>query len=89
MKIYIAFLLILLAWLQYRLWLGPDALVQQRELAASVAAQRAENARLAQRNAALARETAGLEHSRTAVEARARVELGMIGPGEIFYQIVE
>ena len=64
----------------------------RRELAAlqaRVEAQRAENAKLSQRNAALAADVAELKSGEAAVEDRARAELGMIKPGETFYRVVD
>ena len=82
-------LVVLLGWLQYRLWFGNGG---QREVAAlqrDVARQEAENARLRQRNDALAAEVHDLKSGEAAVEERARSELGMIRPGETFYRVVE
>ena len=82
-------LVVLLGWLQYRLWFGDGG---QREVAAlqgDVARQEAENARLRQRNDALAAEVHDLKSGEAAVEERARSELGMIRPGETFYRVVE
>ena len=82
-------LVVLLGWLQYRLWFGDGG---QREVAAlqeDVARQEAENARLHQRNDALAAEVQDLKSGEAAVEDRARSELGMIRPGEVFYRVVE
>ncbi|HET8819179.1 MAG TPA: cell division protein FtsB [Xanthomonadaceae bacterium] len=82
-------LVVLLGWLQYRLWFGAGG---QREVAAlqeDVARQDAENARLHQRNAALAAEVQDLKSGEAAVEERARSELGMIRPGETFYRVVD
>lgn len=82
-------LVVLLGWLQYRLWFGDGG---QREVAAlqeDVARQEAENARLGQRNDALAAEVQDLKSGEDAVEERARSELGMIRPGETFYRVVD
>ena len=82
-------LVVLLGWLQYRLWFGNGG---QREVAAlqeDVARQEAENARLHQRNDALAAEVQDLKSGEAAVEERARSELGMIRPGETFYRVVD
>ena len=82
-------LVVLLGWLQYRLWFGNGG---QREVAAlqeEVARQQDENARLGQRNDALAAEVQDLKSGEAAVEERARSELGMIRPGETFYRVVE
>ena len=45
--------------------------------------------RLLQRNQALGADVLDLKHGDQAVEARARTELGLIKPGEMFYQVVE
>ena len=82
-------LVVLLGWLQYRLWFGDGG---QREVAAlqeDVARQEAENARLHQRNDALGAEVQDLKSGEAAVEERARSELGMIRPGETFYRVVD
>lgn len=82
-------LVVLLGWLQYRLWLGNGGQREVTALQGEVARQEAENARLAQRNAALAAEVQDLKSGEAAVEERARSELGMIRPGETFYRVVD
>ncbi len=57
-------------------------------LRSAVAEQRALNAELAARNAALDAEVVNLKEGREAAEERARTDLGLIGPGETFYQVV-
>lgn len=85
----LAILAVVFAGLQYALWLGPGNLVESWRLHQSVEAQRAENESLAARNAALAAEVVDLKRGLEAVEERARSELGMLKPGEVFYQVVE
>jgi cell division protein FtsB len=82
-------LLVLLLWLQYRLWLGEAGWPAAHGLQERVQAQRDENRGLAQRNAELAAEVDNLKSGEAAVEERARSELGMIRPGETFYRVVE
>lgn len=74
--------------LQAELWLAPDGFRKTRNLRVAVAEQQAENERLRQRNQALDAEVVNLKHSREAAEERARTDLGMIGPGETFYEVV-
>ena len=50
--------------------------------------QKAENAELEERNQRLVAEVADLKAGMTAIEERARSELGMIGRNETFYQVV-
>lgn len=75
--------------LLWQLERGEGGRAQLSELQARVAAQRAENAKLEQRNQALAADVAELKSGEAAVEDRARAELGMIRPGETFYRVVD
>ena len=81
-------LLIVVVLLQYRLLVSPDGIREMRHREADVAAQRSGNATLAARNARLAAEVRDLKQGLTALEERARSELGMIGSRESFYQVV-
>jgi cell division protein FtsB len=91
LRIVVLVLVVLLAWLQYRLWYGHGGAGDVRVLARQVEQQRRDNSGLQQRNDALAAEVADLKSADggAAVEERARSELGMIKPGETFYRIVE
>ena len=82
-------LLALLLVLQSRFWFGERGWRAAQALQDTVSEQRAENARLQQRNDALGAEVEDLKSGETAVEERARSELGMIKPGETFYRVVE
>ena len=84
----LAILGIVALMLQGELWFASDGYRKTRDLQAAVAEQRAENERLRQRNEALDAEVVNLKHSREAAEERARTDLGMIGPGETFYEVV-
>jgi cell division protein FtsB len=54
-----------------------------------LAEQKQENLKLKQRNEALSAEVQDLKTGKDAIEELARSELGLIKPGEIFYQVVE
>jgi cell division protein FtsB len=82
-------LLLLLIGLQYELWSVHGGMPEVNALRTSVKKQGDENDRLLQRNQALAADVSDLKHGEQAVEARARAELGLIKPGETFYQVVE
>lgn len=82
-------LVVLLVALQVRYWSGAAGAGEVERLGESVQAQRDENERLRFRNDALAAEVDDLKEGEDAVEERARAELGMIRPGEVFYRIVE
>lgn len=89
LRIVLVVLLVLLAWLQYRLWLGNGGEHEVAQLQAQVLQQQRDNTGLQQRNDALAAEVEDLKSGEAAVEERARNELGMIKPGETFYRVIE
>lgn len=82
-------LIALLIGLQGKLWFGHGGRPEVRDLEARVATQQRENAELRKRNDALAAEVEDLKSGTEAIEERARSELGMIKPGEVFYQVIE
>ncbi|HEY0879558.1 MAG TPA: cell division protein FtsB [Zeimonas sp.] len=79
----------LLALIQYPLWLGKGGWLRVWELDRQLEAQQALNARIASRNDALEAEVADLRAGQQALEERARYDLGMVKPGELFVQINE
>ena len=91
LRILLVLLVVLLGWLQYRLWFGTGGNRDVAELQARVDQQARQNSGLAERNAALAAEVADLKSptGEAAVEERARSELGMVRPGEVFYRVVD
>jgi cell division protein FtsB len=82
-------LLVALAALQYRLWVGEGSLGEITLLRRQIAEQRAEMDRLKERNRALQAEVEDLKSGLDAIEERARTEMGMVKPGEVFFQLVE
>ena len=82
-------LIIVLIALQVRLWTGQGGLRDVWRLEERVAQQKADNARLKKRNETLSAEVEDLKHGDEAIEERARSELGLLKPGEMFYQVVE
>jgi len=78
-----------LTLLQYRLWLSEEGMREVWHLTAAVETQRADNAVLAERNDQLKAEVADLKQGLTALEERARHDLGMITVTETFYQVVD
>ncbi len=83
------FLLLLLIALEIKLWAGAGGMREVWLLERRLAEQKEENQRLRQRNEALAAEVRDLKNGKAAIEERARSELGLIKPGEVFYQVVE
>jgi cell division protein FtsB len=88
MKWLAAALGLVLLLLQYRLWMSADGVREVSRLEVAVAKQRADNAQLSERNKQLAAEVRDLKSGVTALEERARSDLGMIAANETFYQVV-
>jgi cell division protein FtsB len=78
----------LFAMLQYRLWLGAGGLNEVAHLQQQIKQQRSENELLSERNRTLAAEVDDLKQGTAAIEERARTDLGMVGAGETFYQVI-
>ncbi|MEJ2396619.1 MAG: cell division protein FtsB [Candidatus Thiodiazotropha sp.] len=89
MRILIAILLLLLVLLQYRLWVGPGSLAEVNNLKHEIAELREELVGLRERNRSLQAEVVDLRSGQSAIEERARSELGMIKNGETFYQVIQ
>jgi cell division protein FtsB len=89
MRVVLASLILLFLLLQYVLWLGDFSYLRLSALDSAVAAQEDANVLLEKRNERLRAEVVDLKRGTDALEERARVQLGMIKEGEIFFQIVE
>lgn len=89
MHLMIVLLVVLLAALQLRLWVGEGSMADVHGLKQEIAAQEDELVRLRARNQELQAEVMDLRQGVEALEERARRDLGMIKPGEIFIQIIE
>jgi cell division protein FtsB len=79
-------LLLLLLLVQAGLWLGEGGLSHARQLAQTLATQQAGIAAQKQQNTRLQAEVDDLKSGLEMVEERARSELGMVKPNEIFVQ---
>ncbi|GIZ11360.1 septum formation initiator family protein [Pseudomonas sp. NCCP-436] len=82
-------LILLLAGLQYRLWVGEGSFAQASRLQQQIAEQQGENERLLERNRILEAEVMELKRGMETVEERARQELGMLKEGETLYLLTE
>ena len=79
----------LIVSIQYPLWMGKGSWLRVWEFSTKVDQQKEKNLQLAARNAGLDAEVRDLKQGSDAVEERARVELGMIKPDEVFYQVID
>jgi len=88
MRIFSAVLALALVLLQYRLWLSDQGLREVSRLQAAAQVQASANREQGERNRQLVAEVTDLKVGLTALEERARSELGMVGNSETFYQVV-
>ncbi len=74
--------------LQYALWFGKSNVVDLIHLGRSVNELEQENLVLRERNNRLHADVNEIKNRVEAIEARAREQLGLIKPGETYYQVV-
>jgi cell division protein FtsB len=79
----------LIVLIQYPLWLGKGGWLRAWDMNRQLEVQHDRNQQLETRNASLAAEVKDLKTGTEAIEERARYELGMIRPDEVFFQIVD
>lgn len=80
-------LLVLIVLLQHPLWLGKGGWLRVWDVDRQLQQQRESNKELETRNAGLDAEVRDLKQGYDAIEERARFELGMVKPDEVFVQI--
>jgi cell division protein FtsB len=75
--------------MQYEIWLAPQSgILSLNKMDASRQAQQALNKQKQKQNELLTKSIIDLKHGHTALEEEARYNLGMIKPGEVFYQVI-
>ena len=82
-------LIALIVLLQHPLWLGKGGWLRVWDFDRQLVQQKESNKLLEMRNSGLDAEVRDLKQGYDAIEERARFELGMIKPDEIFVQIPE
>lgn len=88
-KTIIIIIVLIIAVLQYKLWLAPSGMRHVWKLQQQVQTQADKNQALQDRNIALAAEVNDLKHGQDAIEERARQDLGMVKKDEVFYRFVK
>lgn len=81
-------LLGVLLLLQWPLWFGERSWPEVRQLRVNLDAQHQANEQAREQNQRLEDEARDLQHGMQAVQDRARREMGMVKPDEIFVQIL-
>ena len=85
MKVLVLMVSLILVYLQYTLWFGPSGHFAQERLRAQLAQYEAKVEVLEQGNLMLTAEVRALKRGNSALEARAREDLGLIKSDEVFY----
>ncbi|HQN65904.1 MAG TPA: cell division protein FtsB [Methylophilus sp.] len=89
MKALTLIFVILIALLQYPLWLGKGSWLRVWNVNQQIEDQKKINKAYQQRNETLGAEVRDLKQGSAAIEERARSELGMVKQDEVFYQVVD
>ena len=80
-------LIVLLVIFQAQLWLGRGSIPNVRQMQRDLSEQLARNEQAKSRNEQLQAEVRDLKEGLEIVEEKARTELGMVKPNEIFVQV--
>lgn len=89
MRVLTLIFVILIASLQYPLWLGKGSWLRVWDLNRQITTQKEANAKFKARNDTLDAEVRDLKQGYAAIEERARSELGMVKQDEVFYQVLQ
>ncbi|HAF00487.1 MAG TPA: cell division protein FtsB [Methylophilaceae bacterium] len=89
MKALTLIFVVLIALLQYPLWLGKGSWLKVWNLSHQIDTQKKVNIGYKLRNDTLRAEVRDLKLGNAAIEERARSELGMIKDDEVFYQVID
>ncbi len=88
-KLLLATGIVMAILLAYTLAVGKGGLLDIWNMKRDISAQQVQNERLKQRNRELAGEIVNLQKGTEAIEERARSDMGLIRPDEVFVQIIE
>ena len=89
MKFLIALFAVLFLLLQYKLLFQSDSVIASIQLHREVVKEQKVNDQLSERNQKLVAKIYDLQHTKASTEALAREHIGMIKPGEQYYQFVK
>ena len=88
-RVLLGILLLLFVLLQYAIWAGKNNVLDLFALNTTLNELTEQNKNLRKRNDRLHAEVVDIKSRLSAIEAHARSELGLIKPGETFFQIIE
>ena len=87
-KLILAVFVVIFIVLQYALWAGKQNVIDLYRLNRQVDDVRNENNEFKRRNDQLHKDVIDIKNGTGAIESQARFDLGLIKPGETYYQIV-
>ncbi len=87
-KLLALILLVLIIWLQYRIFYGENGLSKLELLTVKIEEQRQQNAQLEKQNMLLRQEVHLLRNNPEVLEEKAREHLGLVKKDEVFYRII-
>ncbi len=87
-KLLLSLLVLAVMLLQWAFWLGKGGVLEWWQLRGREQEFTARNLQMEQKNQSLAAEVSDLQTGNAAMEELARNRLGMIRPGETFYQLI-
>lgn len=89
LKILNVFLVLMIALLEYKIWVGKDSVFTVNKTKHELHAKQLETNKLEIRNKQAIAQIINLKKYPEAIEEQAREELGLVKMGEKYYQIVE
>lgn len=87
--LFVVSLLVVAAIIQYTFWFGKNSFTTLRETQALIEAEDRHIEALRKRNNVVTAEIVDLKTKGEGLEERARMELGYVKEGEVFYRIIE
>jgi len=87
-KLFALILLILIFWLQYRIWFGVSSQQKIEQLKLQISEQKKQVEQIKSLNQDLQHESILLRNNPDILEEKARENMGMIKKEEIFYRII-
>lgn len=84
----IVLMILLILGLQYKLWVGDGSLAEIIQLKKQIREQSDLLYKLQLRNSELEHQVLDLQNSLDAIDEKARTDLGLVAPDEIFLQVV-
>lgn len=86
-RLMIGIAILVIAYLQYKLWMGEGGYHDRQALVHLAQKQDADNLKASERNRVLSAEVDDLKNGMEAVEEHARMDLGLVRPRETFVQL--